>query len=98
MISLEEILRRLSSVKERLRADFGVKKIGVFGSWARGEQNTDSDVDILVDFERPIGWEVVDLKELLEELLETSVDLVTYSALRNKPKLLEIVEKELANA
>ncbi len=52
------------------------KKIAVFGSFARGDDTPESDIDILVDFSEPIGWEVVDLKEHLEDLLSHKVDLI----------------------
>jgi hypothetical protein len=45
---------------------FKVSEIAIVGSYARNEQKPDSDIDILVDFSEPIGWEVVDLKEYLE--------------------------------
>jgi predicted nucleotidyltransferase len=52
-------------------------EIGIVGSYARGEETEESDIDILVDFSEPIGWEVVDLKEYLEDLLSHRVDLIS---------------------
>ena len=60
---LEEIKKILRDHKEELKRKFGVKEIGIFGSYVRNEQTEVSDIDILVDFEKPIGWEIVDLKE-----------------------------------
>jgi len=62
----------------------------------RGEESESSDVDILVTFSEPIGWEFVDLKEYLEEILEKRVDLVSIGAL--KPQLREDILKEVVYA
>jgi len=90
---IEEILRRFKPV---LAEKFKVKEIGIFGSYVRGEESEESDVDILVDFYEPIGWEFVDFKEFLEEVLDKEVDLVTVEAL--KPQLREEILKEVVYA
>jgi len=82
MKTLEEIKATLRRHKPLLREKFKVNQIGVFGSYAKGEESQASDVDILVELNQPIGWEFVDLKEFLEEILGQSVDLVTVKALR----------------
>ena len=56
----------------------------MFGSVARGEEGADSDVDVLVELAEPIGWELVDLQDRLEEVLGRKVDLVTVGALREE--------------
>ncbi|SEV90862.1 nucleotidyltransferase family protein [Thermococcus thioreducens] len=63
-VTLSEIENILRAHKEDLRRRFGVSSIAIFGSYARGEETELSDVDILVEFERPIGWEIVDSKIL----------------------------------
>ncbi|MFO8078278.1 MAG: nucleotidyltransferase domain-containing protein, partial [Thermoplasmatota archaeon] len=65
-------------------------------SFARGEETEDSDVDILVAFSDSIGWEFVDLKDYLEDLLGLKVDLVTIQAL--KPQLRETILSEVVYA
>ena len=61
----------------------GVKSLAVFGSVARGEAKADSDLDVLVEFNRPVGlFEFIRLKYLLEELTGCRVDLVTPDAIR----------------
>ena len=87
---IEEILR---GYRPFLQEKFKVKEIGIFGSYARDEESEESDVDILVEFSEPIGWEFFDLKELLQEILGKEVDLVTMKALRPqmKDKILEEV-------
>ncbi len=98
MRSREKVREILARNKGELRARFGVRRIGIFGSYARGEQTPSSDVDILVEFERPMGWEIVDLHRYLEEILGLEVDLVTVGALRRKPYLWQIIQKDLINA
>ena len=68
---IEEIEEVLKRYKPLLREKFKVKGIGVFGSYVRGEQSEKSDVDILVEFYAPVGWEFIDIKEFLEEQIKT---------------------------
>ncbi|GAB6134991.1 nucleotidyltransferase family protein [Thermococcus prieurii] len=89
---IEEILR---AHKEELRQKFGVSSIAIFGSYARGEQTELSDVDILVEFERPIGWEIVDLKDYLESLLGVRVDLITKNAAMSRGRFWEHIKGDL---
>ena len=77
---------RLRELKPVLRRRFKVKEIGVFGSYARGEQTQASDIDILVDLQNPLGWDFFSLKEFLEKELNHSVDLVTRNALKKQLK------------
>jgi predicted nucleotidyltransferase len=79
-----------------LREKFKIKNIGIFGSYAREEESEKSDIDILVEFYAPIGWEFIDLKEFLEEILGKEVDLVTVRAL--KPQLKDSILKEVVFA
>ncbi|GBC92850.1 hypothetical protein HRbin15_01327 [bacterium HR15] len=95
MKTLTEIKERLKEHKEELRKQFHVKSLALFGSCVRGEQGAESDVDIMVEFDRPVGWEVVDLRCYLEEILGMRVDLVTKGALLRKPLLWQAIEKEL---
>jgi predicted nucleotidyltransferase len=83
MKSLEEIKSTLETVKPTLRERFKVKTIGVFGSYVRGEQKRRSDVDLLVEFEEPVGlFEFMDLEMYLSDLLGVKVDLVSKKALK----------------
>jgi hypothetical protein len=92
----EEIERTLKELKPSLSEKFKVKRIGIFGSYLRGEQSEESDVDILVEFSGPIGWEFIDFKEFLEETLGQEVDLVTLRAL--KPQMRDRILKEVVYA
>ncbi len=81
-----ELLAQLGDHKETWAA-MGVRSLAVFGSVARGKEGPDSDVDLLVEFSRPVGlFEFVRLKNRLEQLLGCDVDLVTPDALRASMK------------
>ncbi len=67
-----------------LSEKYEVERIGYFGSYARGEQTKDSDIDILVEFRRPLGWAFFDLQELLEQKFQQKVDLVSIKALKEQ--------------
>jgi hypothetical protein len=93
MKSSFEIENKLMELKPVLLRKYFVDKIGYFGSYFRNEQNEDSDIDILVSFRKPLGWEFFDLQELLENELELKVDLVSDKAL--KKQLREIILKNV---
>lgn len=93
---LKDIEKILKSQKKFLKKEYRVKKIGVFGSFARGEQTKTSDIDILVEFYEPIGWEFFDLQEYLRSVLKREIDLVTKNAL--KPQIRTVILKELIYA
>ena len=94
MKTLSEIKSILQKHKDELREKYGVKEIGVFGSYIRGEQKRRSDVDILVEFdEAPNMFEFIDLKEYLAHKLDTEVDLVMKSAL--KPTIGKYILEEV---
>lgn len=66
-----------------MKKRFNVKSIGLFGSYARGEERDESDVDILVEFSKPIGFfKFIELEEYLSKKLEVKVDLVALDALK----------------
>ena len=93
---ISEIEKILKENEKLLNERFRVKRIGVFGSFARGEQTELSDVDILVELYEPIGWDFVELKYFLEDLLGLPVDLVTNKAL--KPRIRELILSEVVYA
>lgn len=85
MQDVEDIKRTLLQHKAELKKNFKVKTIGVFGSYVRGEQQRESDVDVLVEFEEPTGlFEFMDLELYLSELLGAKVDLVSKKALKSR--------------
>jgi hypothetical protein len=95
MKSLREIIGMLADHKEELQQKYKVREIGIFGSVVRGEQREISDVDILVDFEKPIGWDVVDLADYLEAILGVKVDLVLKGGVVRKPALWNYIKEDL---
>ncbi|WP_462318761.1 nucleotidyltransferase family protein [Marinilabilia sp.] len=62
MNSDQEIFEKLREIKPLLNRDFSVKQIGLFGSFSDGTFSEDSDVDILVELEKPIGWKFFSLE------------------------------------
>jgi len=76
-----------------LLARYHLKSIGIFGSFTREDFNNDSDIDILIDYDQPIGIEFIDLAEELEKILNLKVDLVSKNGV--KPKYLEEIQKDL---
>ena len=83
MKTLKEIASTIQALKPQLREQFKVKTIGVFGSYVYGEQSSKSDVDVLVEFELPIGlFEFMDLEFFLSDTLGAKVDLVSKKALK----------------
>lgn len=64
-----------------LLMEYGVSKIGLFGSYAKGTSTESSDVDIIVQFESPIGFKFMELADYLEERLGQPVDLLTEGGL-----------------
>lgn len=94
MKTLEEIRAQLEVLKPTLKERFKVKTIGVFGSYVRGEQKRGSDVDVLVEFEEPVGlFEFMRLEFYLSDLLGVKVDLVSKKAL--KPYIGEYIKREV---
>lgn len=83
MNSRTDILDALRGALPQLRESYAVRDLQLFGSWARGEQTADSDVDLIVSFvEVPDYWVFSDLRGELEVLLGRRVDLVTAASLR----------------
>ncbi len=95
-ISVDEIKITLKKHETELKEKFGVKEIGVFGSYVRREQKKGSDIDILVDFYPDAEMDLikfVELEEYLSDLLGIKVDLVMKSAL--KPRIGRQILKEV---
>ena len=84
MTTPQQITEALRRAKPFLKEKFHVAEIGLFGSYARLEQSQESDVDILVKFDKAIGWEFVDCRGYLEEILNKQVDLVTVNGLKDQ--------------
>jgi len=94
--TIEEIRKILKEHREEIRKKYGVKEIGIFGSYVRREHKKESDLDVLVEFEEDadIGLlKFINLENYLSDLLGVKVDLVEKSAL--KPRIGKHVLKEV---
>ncbi|MFH0960507.1 MAG: nucleotidyltransferase family protein [Pseudomonadota bacterium] len=80
----EYILQKLDENRDTIKS-FGVRKLGLFGSYARGDEKQASDMDFLVEFEKKTFDNYMDLKIFLEKLFDCKVDLVTADSA--KPRL-----------
>jgi len=92
----DEILSFLKQHKKDLGDRFTVKRIGLFGSVLRGSAGADSDVDVLVELEKPTFDHYMDLKFFLEDSIDRPVDLVPADSL--KPRLKPTIDREVAYA
>ena len=93
MITQQEILRKLQTIRKDLFQRYPIHTLGLFGSLARNEQTDESDIDILVEFSEPVGFEIVDLAIELETMLGSSVDLVSRKGIRDR--FLPYIEKDI---
>jgi predicted nucleotidyltransferase len=94
MTTKDEILNFLREHKQEFAVRFSVRRIGLFGSFLRGESGERSDLDILVEMDQPTFDHYMDLKFLLEEHLNRPVDLVLADTV--KPRLKPIIAREVA--
>ena len=86
VMSRQEVLSTLKAQREALHQRFGVVRLTLFGSFARNEARPGSDVDLLVEFDKPVGlFSFLELQSHLEALLGCAVDLGTAKSL--KPRL-----------
>lgn len=96
MLNRQTVIQTLVNHRVQLQG-FAVKTLLLFGSVARDEAQADSDVDLLVEFDKPVGlFTFVELKEYLETILNCSVDLGTPQSLR--PTLRDVVLREAVRA
>jgi uncharacterized protein len=86
MNTRSDILAQLKELKPVLEKEYAVSKIGLFGSFADGSQHENSDIDLLVELKKPIGWKFFSLQVFLENVFNRKVDLVTYNALKSQLK------------
>ena len=84
MVSQNDIIDKLKELKPELYKDFRVKKIGLFGSFSDESYSEESDIDLLVELEKPIGWKFLSLEIYLEKVFNRKVDLVTKKALKSQ--------------
>jgi hypothetical protein len=95
------VLQALRERLPQLYEKYGVRRIALYGSFARDAQKTKSDVDLLVELSRPLGFQFVELAEYLEKILGRKVDLATFETFRRskqdprRRQITENIEKNL---
>ena len=82
ILTREKITNILSEKSGYLAETYGVKRIGLFGSYAKGTYTETSDIDIIVEFETPLGFKFMDFADYLEEILGKPVDVLTVGGLQ----------------
>ncbi len=93
MESRQFVLNTLLSIRPQLSERFAVSKIGLFGSVLRDDYTANSDIDIIVDFSRPVGIEFIDLAEFLESKFHRRVDLVSKNGINSK--FFDLIKSEI---
>jgi uncharacterized protein len=96
-LTREGILRLLRESRPQLAAQFGVERMGLFGSFARETAQAASDVDLIVELRRPLGLRFIELVEYLERVLGRRVDVLTPAGLRGirLPEVARQIEESL---
>jgi len=92
-LSREEVIIKLKNIKPILEKQYGITKIGIFGSFARNDFTEHSDIDIVFETENPHGFLTVHLKEELEQYFNKHVDVVRYREKMN-PYLKDRINSE----
>lgn len=95
MSTKDEVLNQLQQVKPVLISEYGLKRIGLFGSFARNEQNNDSDIDIVIETSKPDFSSFAGTLLLLENVFGTKVDLIRKHSKMRK-SLVDRIEKEVS--
>jgi len=80
----EDIIRFITEHKTEFQQEFGVTRIGLFGSYARGEVHEESDIDIVVELVKPDLFNLIGIKQTIEEALGRKVDIVRLRDKMNK--------------
>ncbi len=93
MKKIDEFKKIINQHREILEQRYKVKNIAIFGSYARGEEKKESDIDILVEFKKPVGFLFIHLADYLEKILKVRVDLTTPDAI--KPNRRPYITKKL---
>lgn len=86
MESKTDILNKLCELKPILSKEYAVRRIGLFGSFADNSADENSDIDLLVELDKPIGWKFISLEIYLEKIFGRKIDLVTKNALKEQIK------------
>jgi predicted nucleotidyltransferase len=95
MKTRRDILALLQAARPQLAREFGVTRLALFGSYARGDQREDSDVDVLVEVDPSIGLRFVDLADRIEALLGVPSDVVSRHAI--PPRHWALIERDVVD-
>lgn len=82
MLTKEIIVQQLREKYPYLTSEYGVKRIGLFGSFAQGTADEASDIDVIVEFQRPVGFKFIEFVEYLEQIFGREVDVLTPAGLQ----------------
>ncbi len=93
MYTLQNILERLREHKPELQKKYPLTRLGVFGSYARGEATNESDIDIAVEFSAPMGLNFIAMADEIEDLFGIKTDVVPKRSI--KPEYLDFLEKDI---
>ena len=93
MQTLSQIKSQLELFKPKLAQKYPIKDLAIFGSYARGEANEKSDLDLMVEFSKPVGYQFFELAQDLENYLHIKVDLVSKNGI--KPAYFESLKGDL---
>jgi hypothetical protein len=83
MLTQEKILQVLKKEMPYFTTEYGVKKIGIFGSYAKEMQTEQSDIDLFVEFDRPIGLKFMEFDDYLEKLFGRNTDILTPAGIKS---------------
>jgi predicted nucleotidyltransferase len=93
---LEDVLKKLKEIKPYMQEQWGITELAVFGSVARGEATPESDIDIMFDYSYPLGWEISDIGDYLEEQFSRKVDILSKKGIR--PKIWSFIAEDMRYA
>ncbi len=97
MRTKNQVLKLLRNKRSYLSTEFNVKKMGIFGSYAKGSPRESSDIDIIVEFNGPVGFKFIELTAYLESLLGKKVDVLTHAGLQGirVPRVARSIEENI---
>jgi len=97
MLTEKKITERLREKYSYLVSEYKIKRIGLFGSYAKGKQTEESDIDIVAEFDKPIGLKFIDFAEYLERILEKKIDVLTPEGIKGitAKRISEDIEKSI---
>lgn len=83
MSNLEKVIGILRKELPYLKNNYQVRRLGIFGSFVKQKQSVGSDIDIIIEFKKPIGLDFIELAEYIEKLLDRKVDILTTEGIRS---------------